>query len=158
MIELLSLVAGGIFRLLPSVMDLFHKKADNEHELAMVDKQIALAAAQSENKRAEIAAQTDANTETAWSGGLLETLKGMAQPTGVAWIDALSASVRPILTYWWCLLLYGSAKTIAIVVAFQSHAPLTAFIPLLVTDFDRSVIGSILGFWFVDRALRKMGR
>jgi hypothetical protein len=26
---------------------------------------------------------------------------------------------------------------------------------VLLTDFDRSVVASIIGFWFTDRALRK---
>lgn len=169
MLELLSLICGGVFRMLPSMLDLIHKKDDNAHALALIDKQIELAKSQSENKRQEIAdqtaadvatlaAQTDAASEQAYAQSMVEALKGQNAPTGVAWVDALSASVRPVLTYWWCLLLYTSAKAIYVVVAFQSDADIDQFARILLTDFDHSVIGSILGFWFVDRALRKMGR
>jgi hypothetical protein len=169
MIELLSLICGGVFRLFPSFMDWMHKGQDNAHELAMVDKQIALAKVQAEQKLAEIhaqgdenratlAAQVDGNIEQGWSGALADAIKSQGEPTGVAWVDALSASVRPVLTYWWCLVLYTAAKAVAVIVAFKAGASLADFAPILVGDFDKSVIGSIFGFWFVDRALRKMGR
>lgn len=169
MIELLSLVFGGVFRLLPSVMDWLHKGQDNAHELAMVDKQIALAKVQSEQKIAEIgaqggdtratlAAQVDGNVETGWSDALADAIKAQSNLTGVKWVDAMNQSVRPIITYWWCLVLYTAAKVVGITVALTDSAPLAQFAPILVTDFDKAVIGSILGFWFVDRALRKLGR
>lgn len=172
MIEILSLMSplfGGLFRLLPSILDFLHKGQDNAHELAMVDKQIALAKVQSEQKiseikaqgedeRATLAAQTDSNTEGAWSQALLDAIKAQGSMTGVKWVDALNQSVRPVITYWWCLLLYSVAKAVTLVVALQASTPLAQLAPLVVTDFDRSVIGSILGFWFVDRALRKLGR
>jgi hypothetical protein len=63
--------------------------------------------------------------------------------------------VRPVLTYWWVIGLYSGAKAIGLVVAFQAGATLEAFGVLLITEFDRTVIGSILAFWFVDRSIRK---
>lgn len=169
MIELLSLIFGGVFRLAPSVMDWFHKGQDNAHELAMVDKQIELAKAQSaqkiaevkaagEDARATLAAQTDSTTEGAWAGALADAIKAQSAMTGVKWVDALNQSVRPVITYWWCLFLYTAAKSVTVVVALQARLPLAQFAPILVSDFDKAVIGSILGFWFVDRALRKLGR
>ena len=86
-----------------------------------------------------------------------DAIKGQATPSGVGWADALSASVRPVLTYWWCLVLYTAAKMIIIVSALQADMPLAAFAALLVTEFDTAIIGSLFSFWFVDRALRKMG-
>ena len=169
MFEIISLVVGGIGRLLPEVLGYFKQGQENAHELALVDKQVELAKVQGEQKRAEIAAQgdqdrqtlgaqTEANTVGAWDNALIEAIKTATAPTGNKMIDALSASVRPILTYWWCLLLYTAHKVVLLFVAWQGHAALGDFAPLVLTEFDRAVVGSIIGFWFADRALRKFGK
>jgi hypothetical protein len=158
MFELLSVLGGGLFRLLPSVLDFFHKKQELSHELDLLDKQMELAKLQGEQKIAEIQQQTDGDTERAWGAALSEAIKSQGTPTGVRWVDALSASVRPVVTYWWALVLYTAAKGIEIYVALSTAVPLLSLAPILLTDFDRAVIGSILGFWFCDRALRQLGR
>jgi hypothetical protein len=71
-------------------------------------------------------------------------------------VDAISSTVRPFLTYYFCVLLYGSAKAIQVYVALSTHVPLPQIVPILVTEFDQNVIASILSFWFVDRALRRL--
>jgi hypothetical protein len=86
---------------------------------------------------------------------MVEALKAQAVPSGVRWIDALSSSVRPVLTYWWCVGLYTAAKVITVVVAWQATPQLATLAPLLLTDFDRMVVSSMVAFWFVDRALRR---
>ena len=48
-----------------------------------------------------------------------------------------------------------AAKVITITVALQAGTGLVAMAAVLITDFDRSVIGSMLAFWFVDRSLRR---
>jgi len=158
MLELLGLFGGGLFRLLPSVLDFFHKKQELAHELALLDKQMELDRMHADQKLAEIAAQSEGRTEGAWSDALAEAIRGQAAPTGIRWVDALSASVRPVLTYWWAIGLYTTYKSITIYLALLSNAGLVVVAGLLVTEFDRAVIGSVISFWFVDRALRKMTR
>jgi hypothetical protein len=38
------------------------------------------------------------------------------------------------------------------------EVPLYSFATLLVNEFDTGVMASIIGFWFVDRSIRKRGR
>jgi hypothetical protein len=59
------------------------------------------------------------------------------------------------LTYWWCLVLYSAHKAVLIGVGLGERLGLAQLAPLLLTDFDRSVVASIIGFWFTDRALRR---
>lgn len=155
MIELLGMFFGGIFRLLPSLISIFEKKQENAHELALLEKNLALEKQRGENRQLEIEGMTNQAVETNWSLGLVESLKNQLQLTGDRWLDRLNVSVRPILTYWWCVVMYTAAKLVIIVSAFLDHVALKEFYPLLMTDFDRGVVGSIIGFWFVDRALRK---
>ena len=156
MLTLLSMLGGGVLRLIPFLVDLFKQRQDQSHELAMTQLQLqidqARAAQQIDLAHAQAEIAANAGEMAAWA----EAIKGEATKTGIGWIDAISASVRPFLTYYWCVGLYGSAKVIAVLVAVDAHTPLAGFIPILFTEFDQSVIGSMLSFWFVDRALRKM--
>jgi hypothetical protein len=158
MIELLGLLGGGLFRLLPEVFKIFTAKRDADHEYRMSELQLKIDQARATQAldlvrgQAEVAAS--AGEMQAWG----DAIRAQATPTGNKWADALSSSVRPVLTYWWVIGLYSGAKVIGIIVALQAGATLEAIAPLLVSEFDRTVIGSILAFWFVDRSLRKGGK
>jgi hypothetical protein len=151
------MLGGGIFRLVPFIVDFFKQKQDADHEYRMSQLQLQIDQARATQAIDLAHAQADIATNAGELAAWTEALKAQGAPSGVAWVDAVSATVRPFLTYWWCVGLYGSAKLIQVVVAFQSHAALAQFVPILVTEFDQQVIASILAFWFVDRALRKMG-
>lgn len=156
MITLLSMLGGGLFRLIPFFVDFFKQKQDAEHEYRMTELQLkidqARAAQQIDLAHAQAEITTAAGEMQAWA----DAIKGQSTSTGVGWVDAISATVRPFLTYYWCCALYGSAKVIQVMVAYQGNAPLAAYIPILITEFDQQVISSMLAFWFVDRSLRKM--
>lgn len=156
MFEMFALLGGGVLRLVPFLVDFFKQKREAEHEFRMTQLQLEI-------DKARAAQQIDlahAQAEIASAAGELavwgKAVEAQGQRTGLDWIDALSASVRPVLTYYWTVALYGGAKLIAVIVAVQAGTPLAGYLPILVTEFDQAVIGSMLSFWFVDRALRKM--
>lgn len=158
MFELLSMLGGGALRLIPFLVDFFKGKRDADHEFRMTQLQLEI-------DRARAAQQIDlahAQASIASAAGELQAfsdaIKAQGQSTGIGWVDAISATVRPFLTYYWCVGLYGSAKVIQVVVAFKNDTPLSGFVPILVTEFDQMVIGSMLSFWFVDRALRRFSK
>lgn len=150
-IELLGLLGGAVTRLFSWYAEYKQKKQDNEHELALIDKQISLANIQHEQKVEEIKVQSDANVDVEWAKALSVALE--APHTGNPTVDALNALVRPLITIWWALILYSISKVILVVVAFQNHATLKEFASIVVSDFDISIIGAILGFWFVNRTI-----
>lgn len=141
--------------MLPEVLGIFRARKDADHEYRMTELQLRIDEARAKqaidlaHAQAEIAAA--AGEMDAWAAAI----RGQAQPSGVSRIDALSSSVRPVLTYWWVIVLYSGAKALQVVVGIQSGVTLAEFAPILVTEFDRTVIGSILSFWFVDRSLRR---
>jgi hypothetical protein len=149
------MLGGGVFRLIPFIVDFFKQKQDQAHELAMTELQLKIDQARAQQALDLAHAQAD----IALNQGEMEAWRGAVEAqgrsTGLAWVDAVSATVRPFLTYYWCIGLYGSAKLIQVIVAASAHEPLAAYVPILITEFDRSVIGSVLAFWFVDRTLRK---
>ena len=157
MLELISLALGGILRFIPELIKFQTQKREQAHELAMFDLQLKADELRSKLRVDEIRVQG----EMAEAAGELEAMKSAfeaAKPTGVKWVDALSATVRPVLTYWYCLVLYGAYKSILLYNGVAQEVPLYSFATLLVNEFDTGVMASIIGFWFVDRSIRKRGR
>jgi len=153
MIEtILGTLLGGAFRLIPEGMKLFERKDERKHELAMFDKQL-----QADLQRGKIALdQADMAMGTADIQAIIEATKAQAAPTGIGWVDALSSSVRPIVTYL-VLGLYMVHKYAVLSEALNSG---TSFLNMAVGMWgadDMSLLSSILSFWFVDRTLRKSG-
>lgn len=151
---LLSPLLGGITRLASAWMDYRNKKLDYEHELRTMEMQMQLDEQRAKLHLQEVAAVAEANVEESWASALSSALESEGRRTGDKFIDRLSASVRPVLTYWWCMLLYTSYKVVLAIVAYRADADLPEFARIIVTEFDATVIGSIFGFWFVDRVLR----
>ena len=155
MLELLGMIGGGVFRLLPEVLKAFNARRDADHEYRMTELQLridqARAAQALDLVHAQGAVASDAAELRAWA----EAVKGQGALTGVRWVDAFSATVRPVLTYWWCLVLYTVHKAVLVGVGLGERLGLAQLAPVVLTDFDRSVVASIIGFWFTDRALRR---
>lgn len=156
MIELISMLGGGLLRLLPELFSFFKGTKDQSHEYKMTQLQLEIDKARAAQQLDIIHANHDSAIDQADLQALTEALAGQGKLSGIAWVDAISASVRPVLTYWWCLGLYTAYKVILVVTAFKDGgATLASIAPVILTEFDRSIVGSIFAFWFVDRALRK---
>ena len=58
----------------------------------------------------------------------IEAIKGRARTAACPWVDALNASVRPVLTYWWMLLftIYKVATIVAACLAWTTLRRLIA--------------------------------
>jgi len=113
MIEtLLGGLLAGAFRLAPELLKWLDRKGERGHELAMQDKAPEFEKIRGAQRMAEIGSQADA----AWNTGAIEALRDavrtQGEKTGVWWADALSSSVRPIITYW-PMAWYCAAKTVA---------------------------------------------
>ncbi len=153
-LELLSVVFGGLLRIIPSFFDAQEKKRDLEFEIKRMDKQIELDKLRGVQAVDEIKIQSEGRIDSSWADAVGQAIKSQSAMTGIKWVDGLSQTVRPVLTYWWCVVLYTSYKIVTVTVAVEAGASLTELAPLLLSEFDRSVVGSIIGFWFVDRAIR----
>ena len=165
MVEILSFIFGGIFRLAPKVMEMREKALDREHERAMLTLQM-----QADEKRAQLNMQAEekraeTQQQLAELQAMLEALKAQGngfKSTGNKLIDfllgvveALNKSVRPVLTYWYCVAGYGAYKIATLYLILSTGASVANAVTLLWTPNDHAVMFSIIGFWFVDRAIRK---
>jgi hypothetical protein len=99
-------------------------------------------------------AEIGAAAEAAWNVGAIEALReavtAQGRLSGVTWIDALSASVRPVITYWF-MGLYCAAKTAAFAAAVTAGAGWGEAILHAWTEADQALWAGVLNFWFLGR-------
>ncbi len=155
MIEtLLGGLLGGAFRLAPEFLKWLDRKGERGHELAMQDKALEFEKIRGAQRMAEIGSQADA----AWNTGAIEALRDavrtQGEKTGVWWADALSASVRPVITYWF-MALYCAAKTAAFVAALTAGAGWGVAILHSWTEADQALWAGVLNFWFLGRVFER---
>lgn len=104
-------------------------------------------------------AEIGASADLAWNTGAIEALKeavaAQGRPSGVKWADALSTSVRPVITYWF-MALYCAAKTAAFVAAVTAGAGLGIAIVNVWTEADQALWAGVLNFWFLGRVFDRV--
>lgn len=157
LIGLLHFSGGSILRFIPEVFKWFDQKQANDHEYRMTQLQLevdkARATQQIDQVHANAAAANSQTEMDAWEKAIEEQSK----PTGVAWVDVVSATVRPFITYWW-MTLFTAYKIMFLFVAWHQSASLQDFVGQMWTARDAEVLLMILGFWFADRSIRKNTR
>lgn len=154
----LGSLLGGLFRLAPEVMKFLDKKNERQHELAMFEKQCELEAQRGAQKLNEIgAAHSMAIDQGVLAGlkGVIDQQTEMVKAAG-GWVASLSASVRPVVTYWiltvWTFVhcWYGYQGLAA------GQSATEVFKLMMSADFAALVSGT-LNYWFLDRTLAKRG-
>ncbi len=151
LMTLLGSITGGLFRLAPEFMKWFERKDERKHELAMLDKQM-----EADKLRGQIAIdQVNANIGVTEIQAIIEATKAQSVQSGVKWVDAANSLMRPLITFWWVIVLYTVALGAQYVALVQGGADgLEAIIKLWGPD-EKAIVASIISFWFVDRSLRK---
>jgi hypothetical protein len=146
---------GGAFRLAPEVLKWFDRQGERGHELAMQDKALEFEKLRGAQRMSEIGAASDG----AWNTGVIETLRDavrtQGEKTGVAWADALSSTVRPVITYWF-MALYCAAKTAAFAAALSAGAGWDTAVLHAWTEADQALWAGVLNFWFLGRVFDKV--
>ncbi len=156
MIEtLLGGLLGGAFRLTPEILKWLDRKGERSHELAMQDKALEFEKLRGAQRMAEIGASADA----AWNAGTIETLRDavrtQGEKSGARWADALSISVRPVITYWF-MALYCAAKIAAFVAVLHAGAGWGATVLHAWSEADQALWAGVLNFWFLGRVFDRV--
>ena len=149
---------GGIFRLAPEVLKFFDKKNERSHEMLMFTRQCELEQIRGQQKLAEIGAQREAAVDV----GVMDAFNSAIEQHAImvkaagGWAASLSASVRPVVTYWILLvwsfvhLWFGWNSWIA------GSSPMEVFKMMMSPDFSALLAGTI-NYWFLDRTLKQRG-
>jgi len=149
MIEtLLGSLLGGVFRIVPEVMKLWDAKNEREHELKMLGKEMEFAQLKGEISMREqetvlMGSELNAMTEALKEQG--ETARASGQ-----FISAISAAVRPLVTYWF-VTLYSIVKLASILMAVDAGAEWKEVLVSSWSEDDMALLMMILTFWFVGR-------
>ncbi len=156
MIEtLLGGLLGGAFRLAPEILKWLDRQGERNHELAMQDKALEFEKLRGAQRMEEIRAAGDAIWNTAALSSLKEAISAQGIRSGIRWIDALSMSVRPVITYWF-MTLYCAAKTAAFVAALGAGSGVGAAVIQAWTPADQALWAGVLNFWFLGRVFDRV--
>jgi hypothetical protein len=153
---LLGFASGG----LPKVLDFVQDRGDKKHELALMaanrEREIALAregfvaqAAVEEIKTEQIAMQTQAQEKLAMWKHDMKIGEGAS-----TWVINLRASVRPIVTYIFVLLLVV-VDVAGIWYAYSTGVPFATAMDMVFSDDEMSILAAIIAFWFGSQAFSK---
>lgn len=148
MITFLGALLGFLGSAFPDVLRFFKEKEDRKHELDILDRQMEMMKLGHSQRLEEIQVQADMQETTA--------LYRHAEKQGGIFIDALSGSVRPIMTYAFFGLYAALKISQALVLYKPSLVPSWANLIIHIWhEEDQALFATIMSFWFGQRALRK---
>tara|TARA_R110002050_G_scaffold11068_2_gene37688 strand:+ start:10823 stop:11290 length:468 start_codon:yes stop_codon:yes gene_type:complete len=148
MLTLLGSIIGFIGSLVPDFMRLMKDSKDKAHELKILQHQIEWVKTTKKLDLEEIQAGADSAEALA--------LYRHARKTGIGWIDALSGTVRPCITYAF-FFLYAVVKVSQIIAVKNIGYDLgwAQAITNIWHPEDQALFAAVMSFWFGQRALSK---
>lgn len=149
---------GGVFRLIPEFFKFLDRRDERKHELAMFDRQCDLEKVRGQIKLDEINAQRDAAVDTGMVSAFKAAIDQQAEMVKAAGgkIAALSASVRPVMTYY-MLGVYGCVKIAIFVLSLINKDPAVQVLAKVWTPEDMALLCGVVNYWLLDRSLAKRG-
>lgn len=168
MIALFSALLGFVSSAVPDFIKLFRDGRDRAHEITLLKLQMdydreKLAAATQAGAQASaqqlqaIELQADTSEQQLLNARVKDAL------TGIHWVDALSGSVRPIITYafFGLYFLIKCAQFHLLIdprLPWQTGLTMSQALLSLWTEEDVAIFSAIIAFWFGQRALMKVKR
>ena len=143
---------GGIFRLIPEFIKLTDTKDARKHELSMMNVEIKLAELKAQQEMHVV----DTEAQKAQFDAIGKALEGQTAmaSAGGKFVSAISALVRPLITYW-VVALWSAVKIAMMMVAYEQNADWKAVLIQSWSTDDMAILSMILTFWFVGRAVEK---
>jgi hypothetical protein len=143
---------GGLFRLAPEVLKLLDSKNARAHELGMLQAEMQLATMRGEQEMR----RTEASMTIAELDAVSQALKEQGQTARAAgwFVAALSALVRPLVTYWF-VTMYSAVKIVGMLMAAAAGAYWQEVLVQHWTEQDMSILMMLLTFWFVGRVYER---
>ena len=155
---LLGSIFGGLFRLAPEVLKFLDRKNERGHELAMFNRQCELEQVRGEMKLAEIGAERDKAIDTGVMAAFEAAINQQAEMAKAAggWVASLSASVRPVVTYW-ILAIWSAAHVWFAVIAYNEGLPVKEVFKMIMSPDFAALVAGTFNYWFLDRTLKTRG-
>ncbi|MEW8420137.1 MAG: hypothetical protein AB2669_08300 [Candidatus Thiodiazotropha endolucinida] len=147
MLTLLGSLLGFLSSAFPDVLKLWRDRADRKHELAILDRQMEAQRQGHSQRLAEIEVQADIIESKA-------LYAHASQPSGVLWVEALRASVRPVITYAF-FILFATVKIAALLQLLEQEVGFTDGLIAIWDAETQALFAAVMSFWFGQRALQK---
>lgn len=149
--SLLGGIFGGLLRLAPEAFKFFDRKGERLHELAMLNKEMEFAKVRGEIEMHKVEANISMSELNAIGVAIQE--QGETARSAGWFVAALSALVRPLVTYW-IVALWSLHKLASLSMAYEVNADWRAVMMVSWTADDMTILAMILGFWFVSRSFK----
>jgi hypothetical protein len=151
-------IFGGLFRLAPEVLKFLDRKNERSHELAMFNRQCELEQVRGAMKLAEIGAERDKAIDTGVMAAFEAAINQQAEMAKAAggWVASLSASVRPVVTYW-ILAIWSASHVWFAVIAYNEGLPVKEVFKMIMSPDFAALVAATFNYWFLDRTLKVRG-
>jgi hypothetical protein len=149
MLSLLTPLLGIVGSLLPRIVSVFERKQELKHEIELIKIRMEASAKDAEaqlavkNIEADIA---DAKSVRSFDSDV----------DGGKFINALRASIRPVITYAF-FLLFVAVKVAAAYTMLKNGDSVPEMLDAVWDAETMALFGTIVAFWFGSRVLEKMG-
>ena len=150
MLALLSPLFGILGSLLPSVVRIFERKQEMKYELELTKLKIDAAERQADLQFNIEMVKADAVTRQS----VLDHDKSL---DGGKFINALRASIRPVITYCF-FFLFCAVKIAAAYTMLKSGADVPTMLNAVWDMETMSLFSTIIAFWFGSRVMEKQDR
>ncbi|MBY7649473.1 MAG: hypothetical protein C4617_03050 [Candidatus Liberibacter europaeus] len=152
-----SFLTGGIFRfLIHFVPSSFDRIVDVVSEHLMQKRSIEYDRIKLEQAKIDSATQVDLADIKYEIEELkadkqigLSKIKSQNVKSGIKWIDAFNALIRPLTTIFW-IIVYPMMVWWSVKEGIYDRSPLSILSP-----FEQEIIACILGFWYTDKIVQK---
>lgn len=148
MLVLIGSLLGFVGSLVPEVFKFLRDRSDQAHELSILDRQVDLMKLKHKLTLEELQAVGENQA--------MKILYQYPQKMGIPWVDALSGSVRPLITYAF-FILYMGLKVVQIYglwCTFQ-HTGWEMILGTIWGEEDQVLFATVISFWFGQRALMR---
>ena len=146
MLTLLGSLLGFLGSAFPQILKLFQEAHDRRHELAIVNLQMEQQRQGHQQRLEEI--KSDGEIKQS-----LALYQHDSQPAGYKWVEALRASVRPVLTYAFFLLFAAVKISGLYTMVGLDEMSLAVALPLIWDAETQALFAAIMTFWFGQRAM-----
>lgn len=148
MLTVLSTILGALTSSVPSLLKMFDRNNELKHQREMARIQLEAA-----KKNVELQVELENVKALANEGESLRTHD--ASLDGGVFINALRASVRPLITYVF-FILFVIVKISAVSLLIQNGLDVKEILPVIWDEETASLFSAILGFWFGSRVIDKL--
>lgn len=130
MIEtLVGSLLGGVLRLTPELLGWLDRRGARAYHLALLDRGVDAVAPAPEPP--------------------------VQAPAGPVWVEVVNRLMRPIITFWWAIVLYTAALVAQYAAILAAGVNQVDAVLKLWGPDERAIVAGIINFWLVDRSLRK---